>query len=712
MQFLLATVPDPIDWSTTWQFDPYVDAIRQGIEASGYLLDRFHLPDAGVDKKGAGSTRDLHTHWPGVVLFRSKATDSPPFVPGQESLLVLFLVPETPVAGIHAEPFVRAIDFATGWMSRHRSAQGDGIRILGPSFSGSTPSLVRALRDVDARVGARLGRAEVTLVSGSASNDGNRHAFESPDAPYGHMTVHFRATIHSNSAVDLASRCFLNEIGVHGPFAYLSEGSTAYGSARDAGKAGPQNSGESCAVDSSATGKDVTIKFPFNIAQLRSDASRSGGPRQDPLAGVLPGLRPLPLEDVTTPTDQLPLQTPTTTAPSVELVLTNLLDAIRRENVRVVSVSATDVRDKLFLVREIRQHAPDVLLITTDADLFQVHPDETPWLKGVLVASTYPLHASSQDFVYPFRGRGAAERPNADLVQFSSVSMEGLHNAALALLNYDADGRAPAAHDCEGGDEERFASKPWLPRLVDYGGLAANCTAGEPAVWISVVGDGQLVPLRSYCNLEERMNLSEAERYVFRPALPPIGPPASTHRIPVSSASELLVIVIGLASGVLCLVAWLERDAALSARRGAFAVLVCGPIIALTFLGVALPALAWQQYLAGDAFAAGVTTTAAVVCLIEWIGGLMFQWRSRSRYYSPLRALFLLAALAVGVYAVVHLRASPQLFLLRTFDVGTLMSPLLAVVVFAAIPVAPAGVELWRLQALGVTVEDGDQVPD
>jgi hypothetical protein len=125
---------------------------------------------------------------------------------------------------------------------------------------------------------------------------------------------------------------------------------------------------------------------------------------------VIPGFRPLSLEDVTTPTDQIPLRAAQFTSSSVELVLRQLLDAVRRSDIRVVNIDTTDVRDKLFLIKEIRQRAPDVLLVTTDADLFQIHPDQRQWLKGVIVASTYPVHASGQRLVCPFTAGSASAR--------------------------------------------------------------------------------------------------------------------------------------------------------------------------------------------------------------------------------------------------------------------------------------------------------------
>jgi hypothetical protein len=105
-------------------------------------------------------------------------------------------------------------------------------------------------------------------------------------------------------------------------------------------------------------------------------------------------------------------------------------------------------------------------------------------------------------------------------------------------------------------------------------------------------------------------------------------------------------------------------------------------------------------------------TTVRIICSGEVVFGAAFQSRCRSTRYGVRRAAFFLAAVAAGVYAASNLLAARQLFLLRTFDVGTMMSPLLVLGLFGAVPVIPACAELWRLRAFGANVPDGREVPD
>jgi hypothetical protein len=688
IEFLLATVPDPIDSYETWQFDPQIDAVRQGIEASGYLLDRFFLPDTGIDPKASSATlpsgHEIHKHWPGVILFRKKQDPI--------SLLVLFLIPETPVAGIHQEPFRRAMEFVDEWTECEGGPTERGIRILGPTFSGSTRSIVRALVNFD-RARTRESRREVAIVSGSASNDTNRRLFEDPELDLQWLHVQFRATMHSNSAVSAGMEKFLKDADITGITASLAESSTAYGSEVTRKVRSREEEGVNGAQDKPPA---VTVKYPFNIAQLRMDAGRDGGGRHDPAAGVIPTLRPLSFEDQTVPTDQFPLRNPATMSSTVELVLSTLLEAIRREHVRIVNIDATDVRDKLFLIKEVRERAPNVLITSTDGDLFDVHPDQARWLTGLVVASTYPLHISSQDFVYPFHGSSGARRPNGDLMQFSSVNMEGHYNAAIALLNYTIGGMPL----------DKYAASPQgdypqLPKLLDYGGIGPDCTQdGQPGVWISIIGDGQIIPLRVYCGLDEKMNLN----YVFRPKLAVSALPESTHDVSATGPTMILIAVVLIAGTLAVALAWHTAKGGRPATVGALGLALCGALIPLLALAVILPAEAWQLASAEDETwpALGVSV-ASVWCWSQVAYAIAFQFRSRS--LAALRAVFGAAALLLGWYVLQQLAAAPQLFLQRALDVGTKMSPLLPLTAFGGVPVGLAAVELTRLKAFGLVLK-------
>jgi hypothetical protein len=56
VEFVVATVPDPINSNANWTFDPVVGAIDRAAAASGFLLDRFYIPDWTPEANYTGDT--------------------------------------------------------------------------------------------------------------------------------------------------------------------------------------------------------------------------------------------------------------------------------------------------------------------------------------------------------------------------------------------------------------------------------------------------------------------------------------------------------------------------------------------------------------------------------------------------------------------------------------------------------------------------------
>ena len=87
----------------------------------------------------------------------------------------------------------------------------------------------------------------------------------------------------------------------------------------------------------------------------------------------------------------VPAQGGAATTAANNAVLANILSTISREQCRYVGVVASDTRDKLFLIRLIREHCPDVRVFVTDGDLLLTHPEYRYHMRGVIIGSTYPL---------------------------------------------------------------------------------------------------------------------------------------------------------------------------------------------------------------------------------------------------------------------------------------------------------------------------------
>ena len=184
---------------------------------------------------------------------------------------------------------------------------------------------------------------------------------------------------------------------------------------------------------------------------------------------------------------------------------------------------ATDTRDKLYLSREVAQHARDVLLFTLESDLLYSHAQYGPYMRGTIVASTYSLFNATQRWTLPAVGQLGRQ-------QFPSSLAHGVYNAAIVLLNY---GRT-------GG---RSMSVTGPPPLLDYvTPLGGACWPCAPPLWISVAGRDGLWPVS--------FSVDEVGPYLF-PWYPPGSRPAgsSSHtqlrpsRV-VRSAFVALVVVV------------------------------------------------------------------------------------------------------------------------------------------------------------------------
>ena len=135
-----------------------------------------------------------------------------------------------------------------------------------------------------------------------------------------------------------------------------------------------------------------------------------------------------------------------------------------------IGIAATNPHDQLFLAYKVRQVCPDARLCFTTATSLFTHHDIVPYLRGSLVASTYPLNLATQSWTGPAkRGR----------VGFAYDFTQGIYNATVAhladlnlLLHPD---RPPPFLDCS------------------FPGEAGDRT--YPPVWISVVGEHGLYPL-------------------------------------------------------------------------------------------------------------------------------------------------------------------------------------------------------------------------
>jgi hypothetical protein len=486
-EFLIATVPDPIDSAYGHAFDQVVDALQRAIEKKdGYILDRCWLPwelDRKAKPKPGEQPANYRETKPGILLFRhSRDKNRNVTKPG---LLVVFLVGETPMGGLHKQAFYQALKL----MTAVGHPEGEPVRVVGPYFSGSQTSLQFVVGDWWAQGGSLYSfrdphppyKFEVITGNATAVRKTEFFSYESNKATFPAWRdggIRFTSTVIPTRTTLGAMLHFLTRRDAAG-----TQDEFAVGADLVPGKVAilaESNTGFGKAINNLPADQVVTLRFPLHISRVKSEYTqvakekdrKAGATEDDPLLG-------LTINDDQGPGEGVPSQGGSTTTAMNGQVLSRILSTISREQCRYVGVIASDTRDKLFLIRLIREHCPDVRVFVTDGDLLLTHPEYRYYMRGVIIGSTYPLVPRNQNWV----DAGTRER-----ILFPSVGAQGYYNATLMhfglhdqLLEYSA----PA-----------FALRdPAKPELAD----------DRPPIWISMVApNGAIVPLHLYTRYDDK----------------------------------------------------------------------------------------------------------------------------------------------------------------------------------------------------------------
>jgi hypothetical protein len=505
LKVVVATMPDYVDSYGAWTFDRNLDGVQRAASAAGYVLDRFQLPD--WDPESSKPKGERHRFEPGVILFR--AWDRPREV--RRLLLVLTPV-ETATAGIQKLAFLSAATLA------RELGAGDPLLVLGPSFSGSSPSLRIAMQEaLHSRLVGPADRA-ILVRSGSATSRSNKRLLERPycasrerGALCTTRLVDFQATTVSDDDAQNALARFLGTIerdwAIGRGVAILYEANTSFGQgfapdSKEANTSAGQGSRSNSQCPPTDGGKDEPTEFPFpcavrltyplHISRLRAQArERIPAGRTVSVAG--PGTVAFRLDDTAVPQDQLPSVRPESTAAVVQTTLATILDTLERSPVGAVGLFGTDDRDKIFLAEQISYRCPNVQIFTIEGGLAFLHPETRAFLRGAVVAASYPLFSATQ----------VAPGSRIPLHQFQGVAPEGIYNALLSLLGEErSQGRSRLldyeARDCDGAAPSEV-SKDW------------RC---GPGVWISVIGHNAVWPVRRYGLTRKAVE----EDYTWRPS--------------------------------------------------------------------------------------------------------------------------------------------------------------------------------------------------
>ena len=392
--FLIVTVPDPDETQLGVWFDQVLEAVNRGMIADGDFGLHLHwLPW----KLGRPVAPGVPSKEPGVVVFRNKS-----------DYRIVLLVGENPVNGVHPEAMAEALKLVHGAKGNSESP----FQILGPFSTGGFDSIVKAVDkfrfsrlEIPGGLPDFIGpfisevvqpRYHFNLFSGSATGIEVRKA-------------HPAITVRSTQVPEVLLRNAL--------FDYLKQPG-GYNSSGEVTKADPftkdfpveqvaylieSNSGFGMTfkkeLDAERKNNKLpwTLKFPMHISKLVGMESQVRR-EHDVRLGLAPteGERLTQLDEKRGGSDILPSADEPRTALINKRLLEDYWYIIRRERVKYVGVYATDTRDAIFLIEQLRRECPNAQPFLTVSDLHFGHPEYLQTMRGVLISSTYPLNPNLQ----------------------------------------------------------------------------------------------------------------------------------------------------------------------------------------------------------------------------------------------------------------------------------------------------------------------------
>lgn len=434
----VVTVADPLETHLGRAFDVQLSALIRAFHTKDFVLDGFALTwnlrraedvqDGGdIPENGTASFAHDQRSRPSVLVFRRDlwrhgggGGDRASAGPGSE-YFVVFLVGESPTFGVHPHAFRCAITCAARLAEAsdpERFAQACAcaestptsgetkLEIIGPTFSGSMNSLAMVLASLSSNgawIKVNLQSPSATVSSNDRVDEWIRRIADGPiDVQYTSLASSLKDQLsalaiyaHEKGTLDLRYNKDKERAVL-----ILAEESTFGHGVSELVKSERRNEN----VDNLPSRKD-TLKnsvawpaflevakvtgFPQNIAAIRTEHSRIDKEQSESwrdLLKVQTQLLELDLSGIDLVTDRPPAYRRLLSSRSDELMLYGTFDALRVwVNPTMVIIVATDVRDRLFLLNEVRKSLPHALPVLMEMDYLTAHPDYRKISRGALV---------------------------------------------------------------------------------------------------------------------------------------------------------------------------------------------------------------------------------------------------------------------------------------------------------------------------------------
>jgi hypothetical protein len=474
---IIAIVPDPVVSSTPLKFDRAIDALLTAAarRRQRYQSSFYWLPWQPTTSRG--SRNEESTSWqkkssdPGLIILRSLRTEDSS-VP--DTVLYVFLVGETPTSGINGEQMQRALTYRKQLKTLFlpHSTEPDILRVIGPTFSGSAPSLARALADTCATIRGSTGTALAVQY------------LASPSCP----ATTYQSFLDDNAVTSKTFITALVQSGIHpNQISLLVEQGTTLGAASGSRKKiadtpDPDRPKEDPATPNSDRPKDPdwpkddcvpntpdcynVIQFPRNIFLLRNAYEQRNATPQE-LATPSPYLQ-LKLNS-STPTDDIPNFDTQMMPLSQEAQLMAIQHQLSRYHTKYILIwGSSNVLDQIFLAQYFHRALPDARIVFNASDLLIERETDNAKLIGSLTVTSYHLI-----------GLGNPENPGFGGFAFPNADSDSYYNATTSVL-------CAIQNDCRA--EDFIAYKPVLVSRPQG-------TLVKPPLWVTATGTDGYYPL-------------------------------------------------------------------------------------------------------------------------------------------------------------------------------------------------------------------------
>ncbi len=438
LKFIIATLPDPLHTHLALMFDRMTDVIEDATSDEQYSYEASWLPwddkeeprtySYLKDQDIVSDRADEREKQPGILIFRDTAKPAagnpdPSHAP-YKGALVVFVVGEDPTRGIHVDQF----RYALAWIDAlHERTQSTGVALLGPTFSGSFPSLAKLLSEDAAFFNQPNGAATppLAIYTGTANSQSQIESFKDTlgaDSKLKQVSI----TFHPFLELDEVGLARLYGLLQHNngciPVALLSEDETAFGGGTN----------QSREVECSQGVNVLRLSYPRDISRLRA-AYQSNSIFDTPQArqnqGAVRVRLPTNLADPegighdtiqSYAGDQGPL--------SEEAYMLGVVKAMQEHRSEYVILRSTNPFDQLFLAEYLKRAAPDVQIVIDDADRLFERESSSAGILGSLSLSSYPLLEME-------RNRVGESMSNYGHRSFDSDYSEGTYIALRFLLH-------------------------------------------------------------------------------------------------------------------------------------------------------------------------------------------------------------------------------------------------------------------------------------